>query len=146
MLNEPVLIDTGPLIAFYNQKDPQHTNCRELMDSVPFGKAYTCWPVVTEAAYMLRKRPSHRDDLLRSLTVGDLIIQRLRERDLQPVHDIFTKYHDQEIDLADACLLHLADREDINAVFTLDRRHFGMFRRLNGKPLRLLPETDYYRT
>ena len=66
MLSEPVLIDTGPLIALYNDRDPQHAACRELLASVPFGKAYTCWPVITEAAYMLRKRPSQRDDLLQS--------------------------------------------------------------------------------
>ena len=38
MLSEAVLIDTGPLIAFYSQQDTQHAACRELMDSVPFGK------------------------------------------------------------------------------------------------------------
>ena len=141
MVNEPVLIDTGPLIAFYNQQDPHHTSCRKQMESVPFGKAYTCWPVITEAVYMLRKKPEQRDDLLQAVIVGDLILQRLRERDLEPIRDVFAKYHDQQIDFADACLLHLANREDINAVFTLDRRHFGVFRRHNGKPLRLLPES-----
>ena len=140
MLSEAVLIDTGPLIAFYNQQDTQHAACRELMDSVPFGKAYTCWPVITEAAYMLRKRPEQRDDLIQAVIAGDLVLQRLRERDLEPVQDIFAKYHDQQIDLADACLLHLADREDISAVVTLDRRHFGLFRRKSGESLRLLPE------
>lgn len=78
MLNEPVLVDTGPLIALYNKQDPHHAACHELMGTVPFGKAYTCWPVITETAYMLRKRPTQRDDLLRSVIAGDLVIQRLR--------------------------------------------------------------------
>ena len=90
---------------------------------------------------MLRKRPAQREQFLQSVVDGELVVLRLRDHDLRPVCDVFNKYHDQEIDLADACLLHLADREDINAVFTLDRRHFGVFRKLNGSPLRLLPET-----
>lgn len=141
MPREAVLVDTGPLIAIYNQNDPQHEVCRDLLNSVPFGKAYTCLPVLTEAAYMLRRRAKQRDDLLQSVVAGDLILLRLQATDLQPVQDIFAKYNDQDIDFADACLLHLADRESIADVLTLDRRHFGMFRRLRGKPLRLLPES-----
>ena len=75
MPSEAVLIDTGPLIAFYNRQDPQHAVCRELMDSVPYGKAYTCWPVITEAVYMLRKRSRQRDDLIQSVVAGDLVLQ-----------------------------------------------------------------------
>ncbi len=141
MVNEPVLVDTGPLIALYSEEDVHHASCCEQMMGLPLGKAYTCWPVITEASYMLRKRPEHRDDLLQAVINNELVILRLRERDLEPIRDIFARYHDQEIDLADACLLHLADREDINAVFTIDRRHFGVFRKQNGNPLRLLPET-----
>ena len=89
---------------------------------------------------MLRKRREQRNDLLQSVIVGDLVLLRLRERDLEPVQDIFSKYHDQDIDLADACLLHLAHREDIAKVLTLDRRHFGMLRRPDGSSLELLPE------
>ena len=138
-MTDAVLIDTGPLIALYNQRDPQHEACRDQMDSIPFGKAYTCWPVITEAAYMLRKHRKHRDDLLRAIVAGDLVIQRLRELDMAPVQEVFSKYHDQEIDLADACLLHLADREDIDSILTLDRRHFSVLRRLDGSILHLLP-------
>ena len=110
------------------------------METIPFGKAYTCWPIITEATYMLRKRQDQRDDLLLSVIAGDLILLRLRERDLAAVQGIFSKYHDQDIDLADACLLHLADREDIDKGATLDRRHFGMFCKPDGSPLTILPE------
>jgi predicted nucleic acid-binding protein len=89
---------------------------------------------------MLLMRPKQRDDLLLAVINGELIVLRLRDRDLKPIRDIFAKYHDQQIDLADACLLHLADRENINSVFTIDRRHFGIFHKKNGDVLRLLPE------
>ena len=140
MRSEALLVDTGPLVALYNDRDPSHTACYDVMDSIPFGKAYTCWPVITEAAYLLRNHQQQRNDLLQSVLAGDLVILRLRKRDLEPIVDVFTKYHDQDIDLADACLLHLADREGIATVLTLDRRHFGVLRRLNGQVLNMLPE------
>ncbi len=34
---------------------------------------------------------------------------------------------------ADACLMHLAERDGIQHVFTLDRRHFRVFRTSNGR-------------
>ena len=140
MLNEPVLVDTGPLIAFYSDDDAQHAACKEQMSLLPVRKAYTCWPVIVEAAYMLRRRPEQRDDLLESVGNGYLPLLRLRSNDVAQVRAILTKYHDQDIDLADACLLHLADRENIGSVLTLDRRHFGILRRVNGEMLKILPE------
>jgi predicted nucleic acid-binding protein len=59
---------------------------------------------------------------------------------LPALREVFAKYHDQQIDLADAALLFLADREGLEDVFTVDRRHFSLFRKRNGKPLRLFPE------
>ena len=140
MLNKPALIDSGPLLAFYNDRDTHHAACREAMESLPVGKAYTCWPVVVEVAYMLRYRSEQRDDFLQSVRDGVYTLLRLRPQELDAVRDIFSKYHDQEIDLADACLLHLADREGIDTIFTLDRRHFTVLRKLDGQVLTMLPE------
>jgi predicted nucleic acid-binding protein len=92
---------------------------------------------------MLRNHASARAHLLGRVHSQEFILMLLRAGDVPRIDQVFDKYHDQEIDLADACLLHLADREDINAVFTLDRRHFSVFRRANGKALRLLLGTTW---
>ena len=42
--------------------------------------------------------------------------------------------------LADASLCYLADREGWGTIFTLDRRDFNVYRRVDGTPFRLLPE------
>lgn len=140
MLNEPVLVDTGPLIALYSTDDAHHEACVDQMARLPVGKTYTCWPVLTETAYMLRHQPAQRDDLLQSIISGDLLLLSLRDRDLEGVRQVFQTYRDQQIDLADASLLHLANREGISVVFTLDRRHFSVFRTQSSQPIRLLPE------
>jgi len=139
MTNESVLVDTGPLIALYSSDDSYHESCKQQLGMLPLGKLFTCWPVVVETVYMLRRSPEQRDDFLNALINGDFNLLPLWPKDLEAVTDIFTKYHDHTIDLADACLLHLADRDEINTVLTIDHRHFSMFRKLNGDALRLLP-------
>lgn len=81
MLSEPVLVDTGPLLAIYSVDDVHHQACLSQMDQLPVGKAYTCWPVLTEAVYMLRHQPTQRDDLIQSVINGDLILLPLDETD-----------------------------------------------------------------
>lgn len=140
MLNEPVLVDTGPLIALYNKRDPWHDRCREMVSLLPVGKAYTCWPVVVEAAYILRSHPVDRNRLFEALIAEEFVLLTLDRVDLSAIQAILDKYRDQSIDFADAALVQLANRESISAVFTLDRRHFGLFRRQDGTPFRLMLE------
>lgn len=142
MLNEPVLVDTGALIALFNPTDPSHEACVSQAKVLPVGKAFTCWPVITEASYLLRKYPEQQGLLFSAVYDGEFVLLPLNAEDLPAVQGVFSKYHDQEVDLADAALVHLADREDISTVFTTDRRHFSVYRRLNGKPFRILPSID----
>lgn len=138
MLNEPVLVDTGPLIALYNKADPWHDRCREMVSLLPVGKAYTCWPVVVEAAYILRGHPVDRNRLFEALLAEEFVLLPLDRDDLRTIQAILDKYRDQSVDFADAALVQLANRESISAVFTLDRRHFELFRLQNGAPFRLI--------
>ena len=48
-----VLIDTGPIVALLRRRDSQHSVCDSVAEELPL-PAYTCWPVITEAAYLLR--------------------------------------------------------------------------------------------
>lgn len=139
MLSEPVLVDAGPLVAIYNVHDPHHAACCEQLKLLPMGKAYTCLPAVTEAAYLLRRYPEFRDDLLQSILHGEFQLLPFESHEVGAVLDIFRTYDDQQIDLADAVLLYLSAREDIGVIFTLDVRHFSVFRKPAGRSLRIIP-------
>jgi uncharacterized protein len=139
MLSEPVLVDTGPLIALYNASDPHHGQCVELVHSLPVGKVYTCWPAVVEASYLLRNYPHDRNRLFDALVAKEFVLLRLRSADLLGIRAILDRYRDQDVDLTDAALVHLANRERVKAVFTLDRRHFNVYRRADGTAFQLLP-------
>jgi predicted nucleic acid-binding protein len=136
---ESVLVDTGPLIALYESKDLHHSACREQAKLLPVGKAYTCWPVLTEAAYRLRRYPIDRAKLFQAVRDGIYVLLPLGAQDMVDIEAVFQTYQDQEVDLADACLVHLANREKITRIFTLDRRHFGVYRMADGRPFQLLP-------
>ena len=134
-----VLVDTGPLVAMLDASDSAHTVCIETL-SLFRTPLVTTWPVLTEAAWLLRNRPDLVQRLIRSATAGFLRIEIQTEVDAAAMATIFDRYADQHFQLADVSLMHLADRKQIDTVFTLDRRDFGVFRTHQGKPLNLLPQ------
>ncbi|MCU0963444.1 MAG: PIN domain-containing protein [Pirellulaceae bacterium] len=143
-IEEAVLIDTGPILAYMNRDDAEHESCVEVFQSLRLGKAFTCWPVLAEAAYLMRARLGLSDpSLLLDLVLNDeLGLPMVDRHDIVLIQDVFKRFHDQQVDLADATLLALAERENISTIFTTDRRDFRVYRRLDGRPFRLLPD-DY---
>jgi len=135
---ERILIDTGPIVALLDAHDQHHAVCMTHADRLP-ELVYTCWPVITEACYLLRRRPDLVERLLETVHDGTYELLNIPVEEITQVGGVLAKYRDQEIDLADACLVHLADRESISTVFTVDDRHFQLFRNAAGDPLRLLP-------
>jgi predicted nucleic acid-binding protein len=125
-------------VALLAANDSQHERCVEASKHVP-SSVLTCWPVITEAAYLLKPYHGAVAALLTQLERNSIQVLPLTVADASSVRAILGKYHDQGFDFADACLMHLAEREQIHAVFTLDRRHFSVFRLADGTPLQLLP-------
>ncbi|QDV80800.1 type II toxin-antitoxin system VapC family toxin [Botrimarina mediterranea] len=137
-MSETVLVDTGPLVAVLNTGDQHHEQCVESLKSLRL-PLLTCWPVVTEAAYLLRSYPDAIAKLLEGLETSFLELLPLDESDASAIREILSTYRDQGFQLADASLMHLAEREAISTVFTLDRRDFGVYRPQSIAALRLLP-------
>ena len=133
------LVDTGPLVALLNGADPHHDRCVETFRKLS-PPLWTCWPVLTEAAYLLETRPVVARRLLGEVDGGFLRLLPLDADDVRPIQTILRRYEDQRFQLADAALMHLSEREGIDRVFTLDRKDFTVFRKTSGQPLVLLPE------
>jgi uncharacterized protein len=49
------------------------------------------------------------------------------------------KYRDLPMDLADAALVRVAEREGIRTIFTVDRRDFSLYRPLGLGRFRIIP-------
>ena len=137
-LNGRVLIDTGPIVAMLSKSDQHHEACVKQLRSIR-GPLLTCWPVITEAAWLLRAYPQAVGKLLSSFCGRPFELASLNETDLTGIAAILVKYKGLGIQLADASLVHLANREEINIVFTLDRRDFEILRMSDGRKFRLIP-------
>ena len=103
------------------------------------GPLFTCWPIITEAAWLLRREINAVEKLLNSIDTGFLEMLPLTGSDAKPIASIMTKYRDLRIQLADAALVHLAGRDGLDTVFTLDQRDFLVYRLPKGKLFRVLP-------
>ena len=134
-----VLVDTGPIVAILSRRDQYHETCVEALRDMP-GPLFTCWPVVTEAAWLLRRDANAIQQLLNSVDIGLLETLALTAADAKPISKIMKKYRDIRIQLADAALVHLAARDGVDTVFTLDRRDFSVYRLPRGRAFRIIPE------
>jgi uncharacterized protein len=137
-LHRRVLLDTGPLVAVFRSDDDHHQQCVETLGRIA-PPLLTCWPVLTEALWLLRHDTLAIRELLLSADRGELSLLELGDRDLREIESLFAKYHDLSPQLADLALLHLAQRENLSTVFTLDRRDFTVFRLKGKQRLKLLP-------
>ena len=127
-----ILVDTGPLVAFLSRSDSHHeaivAEFRQLLP--PF---FTCEPVITEAAWLLRRVRHGTHSLLQMLDSGLLVIRFELFSQHKQVSRLMTKYSNIPISLADACLVRMSEQIDAPLLFTLDR-DFRVYRR-NGRQM-----------
>jgi hypothetical protein len=122
-----VLVDAGPLIALIHADDQHHERCvgtfRGLAE--PLG---TVWPVLTEAMYLLSFSWKAQEALWEMLERGVVVLLPMEIQELSRMRELMKKYKDLPMDLADAALVAVAEREKIRHLFTLDRRDFEIYR------------------
>jgi len=133
-----VLVDTGPLVAILSSVDQHHATCVETLRHLP-GPLLCCWPVITEAAWLLRAYPRAVQHILRSTESGFLELLSLAGTEAKGIAEVMKTYQDIQPQLADAALVYLADREGIDTIFTLDRRDFSVYRSTRKRPFRIVP-------
>jgi uncharacterized protein len=134
-----VLLDTGPLVAIASPRDEHHERCLDQLRVIQ-PPLLTCWPVLTETAWLLRSQPTAFERILATLDKGLLALLALDASDAAAIAQLLGRYRKLGAQLADVCLLHLADRERIDAVFTLDKRDFSVYRTVTRRQLRIVPE------
>ena len=133
-----LLVDAGPLVAIFNRRDRDHAACAGVLRKVR-GPLLSTWMPVTEAMYLLDFSIAAQGALLEMIERGALKILGISDRDLRAIRALMEKYGDQPMDFADATLVHVANREAIDEIFTLDARDFGVYRLYRGRSFKILP-------
>jgi predicted nucleic acid-binding protein len=133
-----ILVDTGPLVAILSIRDRNHRACVEQLKGLE-APLITCWPVLTEAAWLLRSQARHIARLLPGSKVG-LFRMAVLDEDTLPRAARFIRRHAKfGAQLAGACLVYLAERDGIETIFTLDRRDFSDYRFRGDRRFKVIP-------
>jgi len=99
----------------------------------------TCEAVITESCYLLRGLAGAPEAVIENVRGGIFQIPFPLSQESQGVKSILRKYRDREIDLADACLIRLAEIMGSGQILTLDK-DFSVYRWGRNKPFHVLPE------
>jgi len=134
-----ILADTSGLLCLLDEGEPQHAEARAAVESDP-GPLLTVDLVLAETDFLVRARlgEAAAARFLDQVRGGALLREPFSDRDLERATAILGQYADQHFGLTDAALMAVAERLRV-PVLTLDRRHFGVFRRVDGHALELLP-------
>lgn len=132
------LLDTGPLVAFFDRSDADHEWAKEQWAKAPV-PMLTCEAVLAEAACLLQVHARMPSKNLMALFERRIIAVPFRlEEHAGPVAHILEKYHDQDMPLADACLVRMSELNRDCQVFTLDKQEFLVYRRFERQVIPLM--------
>lgn len=134
---KPVLLDTGVIVALLDRSERLHETCAETVRELE-APLITCEAVIAESCYLLRNLAGAPESVIENVAAGIFQIPFQLSRDTAGVKQVLRKYRDRQIDLADACLIRLADEFGTGDILTLDR-DFAIYRWARNKPFNVLP-------
>jgi uncharacterized protein len=122
-----ILIDAGPLVALLHRDDQHHQKCVEAVTEIR-DPLVTVWSAFTEAMYLLNFSWRAQDALWELILDDTVRLLPVETDDHRRMQDLMKKYRMLPMDVADAALLAVAERERTRPIFTIDRRDFSLYR------------------
>lgn len=139
MKNSLGLLDTGPLVSFLAVGLRHHAwSCEQWKVFRP--PLLTCEPVLTEAAFLLKREGCEADPLFALLERGVIRIALDVQQEHADLRALMHRYRNRPMSFADACLVRMSELEPQGKIFTLDS-DFHFYRRHGNKVIPvLIPE------
>jgi predicted nucleic acid-binding protein len=133
------IVDTGPLLASFDNDDREHNRCEAFFRAGGFDLVIPAL-VVAEVCYFLSTRggPSVEATFLRRLPLFE--VETPAREEWPTIADLVERYADFPLGATDASVAVLAERLGTDLIVSLDHRHFGALRMSDGRPFRLLPD------
>ena len=132
------MVDTGPLVAYLDAKDPGHAEVAACLDTFG-GQLVTTSAVITEAMHFatISRNGPH---LLAEFVVASAmeVYDLSRPPELLEAVALMEKFADTPMDFADATLVLLAEGLNVHQILTLDRRGFSSYRTRRRRHLQLV--------
>jgi len=137
---KPTLLDTGVIVALLDRSEKFHPACAEAVQAID-APLVTCEAVIAETCYLLRNLPGAPEAVIENVSAGIFQIPFQLSKHTAGLKQILKKYRDRRIDLADACLIRLADEFETPDILTLDK-DFRIYRWGKYKSFRLLLDLE----
>ena len=132
------LADTGALLAYLDRADAWHQACRTVLADLQLPLPTTS-AVLTELFHLVGDSPKEFDVAAGFVRSGAITLLPIGDEDLPDILTLMHKYRDRPMDYADATLVHLAQREAITTIFTVDHDDFETYRIGGRRRFRILP-------
>ncbi len=133
---QKTLIDSGPLIALFDRSDKYHKKVLDFLKNFN-GELITTWAVITEVSHMLDFNLEVQIDFLKWIEVGGVRIYEISQKELKDIRRMIKKYSNIPMDLADATLMYVAYKENLNYIVSIDS-DFNIYRTLKKLSLKNL--------
>ncbi|MCH2450315.1 MAG: hypothetical protein MK198_09240 [Gracilimonas sp.] len=133
-----VLIDTGPLYAFFDKNDQWHEwSLRQLSQLKP--PFITCEAVITETLFLLNRSGIETTPLFKLFNRNLLNIHPVihNQAGQKQIRIFMENYKNLPASFADSCLMYLSEITSDSRTFTLDT-DFTIYRNKKGRPVKLI--------
>jgi len=127
------------VVALLDRSERLHEACADAAQEIE-APLITCEAVIAESFYLLRNLVGASEAVIENVAAGIFQIPLQLSHEAAGLKQILRKYRDRKIDLADACLIRLADEFGTADILTLDQ-DFAIYRWGKNKPFRMLPRT-----
>jgi uncharacterized protein len=124
---QPVILDTGPLVALLNRGDQFH-GWAKTQFGVLTPPVLTCEAVIAEAWHLLWHLPVGQQAILKLIQQDLIEVRFALVVELPAVMKLTARYANIPMSLADACLVRMAELHADSLVMTLDG-DFAVYRK-----------------
>ena len=131
----PVVMDAGPLVAWFCTRDAHHQWAVEVFEALP-GGALVCEAVLAEACHLAAKDGVAPAALLRLVEQDDLVLVPLGG-EIPKIRALLERYAEMGMDLGDACVVRLTELYPTAAVCTTDT-DFRIYRKNQREAIPLI--------
>jgi predicted nucleic acid-binding protein len=95
--------------------------------------------VFTELFHLVGDNRKEMESAWKFIRSGALELASITNAELPQIHSLMSRYWDRPMDFADATLVHLAKRESLSTILTVDYADFETYRIDGRRRFRVLP-------
>ena len=132
------LIDTGAILAIVESDDLWHSECLLALKTTRL-PLLTTEAVLTEVFHLVGRDWHEKQKVWRFVDSEGVSVCPMTDSDLPALRALMAQYRDRPMDFAEATLVHLAARESISLILTVDHDDFETYRIGGRKKFTILP-------